>query len=211
MATASLTELLSRYPTRIWTGRQNQVKEALPTGHPELDAALDGGWPAATLVEILCSGSGLDQASLLLPALAACTRGGRRVAWLPEGPAPYAPALLQAGMELTQLLVTAVADGRERLWAAEQCLRSGACAAVVIAASQTLSDTLLRRLKLAAAAGGAVAFLLRREPAAHRPSPATLRLQVRGAAGSTERCLSILKHGGHPPRTLSLDLVAPGR
>jgi len=211
MATASLTELLSRYPARIWTGRQSKAPAApLSTRYPELDAALAGGWPAATLVEILSAGPGLGQCSLLLPALAACTRDAQRIAWLPEGPAPYAPALLQAGMELRHLLVTAVADGHERLWAAEQCLRSGACAAVVIAAPQALGDTLLRRLKLAAAAGGAIAFLLRPESAARRPSPAALRIRVQGEPDSTRRCVSILKYGAHPPRTLCLDLAAHG-
>src|SRR5579859_134740 len=104
MATASLTELLSRYPAHIWTGAHGKPAEPpLPTAYPELDAVLDGGWPAATLVEILSAGPGLGSCSLLLPALAACTRDAQRVAWLPEGPAPYAPALLQAGMELRHL------------------------------------------------------------------------------------------------------------
>ena len=212
MATARLTELLSRHPAHIWTGRRDRAAEPpWPTGHPELDTALSGGWPVRSLVEIHSGGPGLGDVSLLLPALAACTRRGQRIAWLPEGAAPHAPALLQSGMELRHLLVAAVAGGRERLWAAEQCLRSGACAAVVIAAHQTLTDTLLRRLKLAASAGGAVAFLLLPESAARRPSPATLRVRVRGEPGSPRRCISILKYGGHPPRTLSLDLATHGR
>lgn len=211
MAAASLTELLSRYPARIWIGRQDKPGHApLPTAYPELDAALGGGWPTATLVEILSTGQGMGDCSLVLPALAACTRTGKTVAWLPEGPEPYAPALLQAGLELHRLLVIATEDSRERMWAAEQCLRSGACAAVLVAASRTLGDTLLRRLKLAAAGSDAIAFLLRPESADRTPSPATLRIRVRGEPDSHRRSISILKHGAHPPRTLVLDLSTHG-
>ncbi|HEU5399094.1 MAG TPA: translesion DNA synthesis-associated protein ImuA [Gammaproteobacteria bacterium] len=211
MAAASLTELLSRYPTRIWTGRQAKPAQSpIPTAYRDLDAALGGGWPVATLVEILSTGQGMGECSLLLPALAACTRAGKTVAWLPEGSEPYAPALLQAGLELHRLLVIDTGDSRERLWAAEQCLRSGVCAVVLVATSRTLGDTLLRRLKLAAAGGDAVTFLLRPESAAHTPSPAALRIRVRGEPGSNRRCISILKHSAHPPRTLTLDLSTHG-
>lgn len=212
MPTARLTSLLSRYPSRVWTGRQRIPAHApWSTGHPDLDAALTGGWPVATLVEILSTGHGVGHCSLLLPALAARTREGKTIAWLPEGPEPYAPALTQAGVELSRLLMAAAADPRERLWAAEQCLRSGICAAMVMAVSRPLTDTLLRRLKLAAAAGDAIAFLLRPESAAGNPSPADLRIRVRGEPGSQRHCVSILKHAAHPPRTLVLDLSMHGR
>jgi len=75
------------------------------------------------------------------------------------------------------MLVVRPRAGVDRLWAMEQALRSGACAAVLGWAGEA-RDPMLRRLKLAAEEGGTPAFLLR--PAAHRgeATPAALRLAL---------------------------------
>ncbi len=75
------------------------------------------------------------------------------------------------------MLVVRPRAGLDRLWAMEQALRSGACAAVLGWAGEA-RDPMLRRLKLAAEEGDTPAFLLR--PAAHRneTSPAALRLAL---------------------------------
>jgi hypothetical protein len=212
MSTA-LDQLLSRHPDRVWRGRQGKAETArISTGYPALDEAIGGGWPTGTLVEILAAGPGLGGASLLLPALASLARDGRSVAWLPERyEQPYPPALMQGGIELSRVLVM-VAEGQERLWAAEQSLHSCACGAVVLSeqSGRRIDDTALRRLKLAAAASGSLAFLLRGEGAARQPSPASLRIRVRGEPYTARRYLSILKCGSHPPRGLTLDLDAAG-
>jgi hypothetical protein len=82
------------------------------------------------------------------------------------------------------------------LWAAEQALSSGVCAAVLLWLKGT-DDRWLRRLKLAAEAGGALGVLFR--PARHRfeSSPATLRLLV--TQGEQSPHLDLLKvQGGRP-------------
>lgn len=209
----TLPDILTRHGARIWRGLdQRPVGPHLPTGYPGLDSALDGGWPVGTLVEVMTLGGGLGRSSLLLPVLAGLTQGAKAIAWLPaKDEQPYAPTLRAAGVDLTRVLVTNVQDHHQRLWGAEQCLRSGACGAVVLTEVRTIADPMLRRLKLAAASGNATMFLLRTEAMAQSPSPASVRLRVRAAPFAlTQREVTILKNGGHPPRTIMLDLDARG-
>ena len=69
------------------------------------------------------------------------------------------------------------ASGRDALWAAEQCLRSGSCGAVLCWPQQA-DDRALRRLQVAAESGQTLAFAYRPLREAVNPSPAALRLAV---------------------------------
>jgi hypothetical protein len=122
--------------------------------------------------------------------------------WIAPPYEPYAPALAQQGIELSRLLVVRPATATEALWAAEQALSSGVCAAVLIWLKGT-DDRWLRRLKLAAEEGGALGVLFR--PARHRfeSSPASLRLAVtRGEHGPH---LDLVKVQGGRPGPVDLD------
>ena len=175
----ALAELL-RHPA-LWRGGGAGAPETVSTGFRALDARLPGGgWPLATLVELLVPAAGVGEIRLLLPALRSLTAAGREprwVAWLAPPHLPYAPALADAGLDPARMLVVRPRAGIDRLWAMEQALRSGACAAVLGWAGEA-RDPMLRRLKLAAEEGGTPAFLLR--PAAHRceATPAALRLAL---------------------------------
>jgi cell division inhibitor SulA/protein ImuA len=175
----ALAELL-RHPA-LWRGGGAGAPETVSTGFRALDARLPGGgWPLATLVELLVPAAGVGEIRLLLPALRSLTAAGREprwVAWLAPPHLPYAPALADAGLDPARMLVVRPRAGIDRLWAMEQALRSGACAAVLGWAGEA-RDAMLRRLKLAAEEGGTPAFLLR--PAAHRceATPAALRLAL---------------------------------
>ncbi len=89
---------------------------------------------------------------------------------------PYPAAWEAAGVDLRQLSVID-AQGTEALWAAEQCLRSGSCAAV-LCWPQTADDRALRRLQVAAETGQTLAFACRPRQAANNPSPAALRIAI---------------------------------
>lgn len=207
----SLSDLLSRHSHRIWRGEiQRPVGDLIASGFRELDLALGGGWPTGTLVEILTLGGGLGRSNLLLPALATLTKGGKAIAWLPAEDQPYPPSLRQAGVDLSRVLITASKDHHQRLWAAEQCLRSPACGGVVMTETKAITDPMLRRLKLAASGNSAILFLLRPESAAAQPSPATIRIRVRSAAFALQQREITLLKGAHPPRSLVLDLDARG-
>ncbi len=175
----ALAELL-RHPA-LWRGGDAGAPETVPTGFRALDARLPGGgWPLASLIELLVPAAGVGEVRLLLPALRRLTADGtepRWVAWLAPPHLPYAPALADAGLDPARMLVVRPRAGLDRLWAMEQALRSGACAAVLGWAGEA-RDPMLRRLKLAAEEGGTLAFLLR--PSMHRneASPAALRLAL---------------------------------
>jgi hypothetical protein len=197
----ALAELL-RHPA-LWRGGDAGAPETVPTGFRALDARLPGGgWPLATLIELLVPAAGVGEIRLLLPALKRLTTAAgeepRWVAWLAPPHLPYAPALAAAGLDPARMLVVRPRAGSDRLWAMEQALRSGACAAV-LGWTGTADDTALRRLKLAAEEGRTPAFLLR--PAAHRGdgSPAALRLAL--VARDSGLDVEILKsRGGAPAR-----------
>lgn len=147
------------------------------TGFDALDALLpQRGWPRRALTELLLPADGIGELSLLLPTLARWTRDGVAVALIAPPYVPYAPAWQAAGVDLTRLQVIDAAP-RDALWAFEQCLRSGACAAV-LGWPATADAQALRRLQVAADSGGCLGFALRDRRHAANPSPAALRLEA---------------------------------
>lgn len=181
---------------RVWRGRQQSEPVAeQPTGHAALDALLPaGGWQLAALNEILLGQPGSGELQLLWPLLARLTQAGERVVLVGAPAIPFAPAWQAAGVVLAQVTLLQV-SGAERLWAAEQCLRSGSCGAVLCWPEQA-DDRALRRLQVAADSGQTLAFVLRHRRAADNPSPAALRLLL----DNQPRQWRVLKcRGGVPP------------
>jgi RecA/RadA recombinase len=87
--------------------------EALPTGQPQLDAALrTGGWPRGALA-LLDASLGSGATSLALGSLAACQAAGGLAAYLDPGRA-FDPAVAAGlGVNLEWLLVVRPADAAE--------------------------------------------------------------------------------------------------
>jgi cell division inhibitor SulA/protein ImuA len=197
------------------------------TGFIQLDNALAGqGWPKADLAEILCDGCGMGELSLLLPAIAelhglhqphghhaqrikTIPATGRCV-WIAAPYVPYAPALEDAGIDLSRLFIvdTGIKDAptkdvriEDALWAAEQSLASGAVECVCIWTVSAIANTSLRRLKHAAMKGGAICWLMRPTVFAQHASPASLRIKLTSCedGGLT---LKLLKRRGLPPNKL---------
>jgi cell division inhibitor SulA len=150
-----------------------------PTGYADLDTLLpQRGWPRRALTELLLPADGVGELSLLLPTLARFTRAGATVALVAPPYLPYAPAWQARSVDLHRLEVID-ATPRDALWAFEQCLRSGACAAVV-GWPLHADAAALRRLQVAADSGACLGFALRDRAHADNPSPAALRLEYRG-------------------------------
>ncbi len=148
-----------------------------PTGHAALDALLpQGGWPRRALTELLLPADGVGELALLLPTLARLTQAGSAVAVIAPPYIPYAPAWQAAGVDLALLEIVEAAP-RDALWAFEQCLRSGACAAVLGWPVQA-DGPALRRLQVAADSGECLGFALRERRHAANPSAAALRLEA---------------------------------
>ncbi|HYN79550.1 MAG TPA: translesion DNA synthesis-associated protein ImuA [Lamprocystis sp. (in: g-proteobacteria)] len=191
----SIQQILDQRPD-LWRGRaaRDLVPAGVPTGLAALDQELPwGGWPPGSLSELLSARAG-DGFGLVLPALARLSAQSRWLLLVDPPLQPFAPALAARGLTLERLVVASA--GERRAWAAEQGLRSGACAAVLLWGGRW-DDTALRRLQLAAATGGALAFLFRDLAAARAPSPAPLRLQVQGSGPGCQ--VTILKQRGGQP------------
>ncbi|MEX6501336.1 translesion DNA synthesis-associated protein ImuA [Pseudomonas zhanjiangensis] len=191
---------------RVWKGRQAAVPASVqPTGHAALDALLPtGGWPESALSEILCAAEGCGELRLLWPTLARLSASGERIVLVAPPHVPYAPAWQAAGVDLRALALIQ-ASGREALWAAEQCLRSGSCGAVLCWLPQA-DDRALRRLQVAAETGQTLAFAYRPLAAALNPSPAALRLAVEARPAQ----LRVLKCRGGLAPAAPLPLAALG-
>ena len=139
---------------RVWRGQPvgRPASAPEPTGHAALDQALPtGGWPEHALSEVLLPADGMGELALVWPTLSRLTRAGQRVALIAPPYRPHAPAWHSAGLELRHLQVVETAT-RDAMWAAEQCLRSGACSAV-LCWPQKVDDRTLRRLSTAAGDG----------------------------------------------------------
>jgi len=190
----SLVDILAQHS--VWRGGAlaRPAAPAVPTGFAALDRELPGGgWPGGALTEVLGLREGVGELQLVLPALAALSRTGRRIVWLAPPHLPYAPALAAAGIELGQLAVVRAPGRRDALWAAEQVLRAGSCDAL-LAWFRDLRYAELRRLAVAAEASRAFCALFRPPQAAREPSPACLRIALEPLNGRL--AVRILKRRG---------------
>ncbi len=199
----SLDALLTR--ADLWRG-QDAVRSQGPrvaSGFAPLDAALpDKGWPCGCVSEILSSGRGLGEVSLVLPALRALApEAGWIVLVAPPGRV-HAPAWLARGVALSRLLVVQ-ASGQDAAWACEQLLGSGALAAL-LAWLPGSHPRQLRRLQVAAGKTESLCMVFRPTSAARHPSPAPLRIALSGSPRGL--MVDILKRRG-PPLSAPLNLA----
>ncbi|MBC3338556.1 translesion DNA synthesis-associated protein ImuA [Pseudomonas proteolytica] len=179
---------------RVWKGRPAAPPASVhPTGLAALDAVLpSGGWPEAALSEILVAQQGVGELQLVWPTLARLSAAGERIVLVAPPYTPYPHAWQNAGVDLRQLSVIQ-ADDRDALWAAEQCLRSGSCGAV-LCWPRKADDRALRRLQVAAETGQTLAFAWRAMGEAIDPSPAALRLAVEPHQVRVLKCRGGLAH-----------------
>lgn len=196
--------LVSRLPHALWRADQMGSYQAAvtPSGYRALDAALpNGGWPAATLIELLLPQPGIGEMRLLRPALNAIA-STRRIALLQPPYAPQAAAWSAWGMRPEQLLWIEPKRGADALWSAEQVLRNGSCGALLFWQPQ-IRCAALRRLHLAAQGTDMLFWMLRPLAAAQDASPAPLRLALRAAPAGL--AIDLLKRRG-PVRSAPLYL-----
>lgn len=205
---------------RVWRGQAGHQDDAagLASGYPKLDQRLPGGgWPQHALTEILLEYYGTGELKLLMPALARLSQlqddydssapDAGWIAWIAPPFEPYPPALRQWGVDLSRVLIVRPRQATEVLWAAEQALSSGNCAAVLLW-SAALDDTASRRLQLAAEKGRSWAIAFRPLTALSQPSAAALRIRLLANERGTD--LNVLKSRGGRPAVIR-DYAGPGR
>ena len=199
----SFQHLLKANPL-LWQGKQfySQAK-TISTGFTELDTALPTeGWPLGSLIEVLTPNFYSGALRLFLPALAEISRQQAQLAWINPPCTPYAPGLLQHGVDTQQLLVIEAKDTwKDPYWCMEKLLRTDRCGAGLLWCKQPNIKS-LRRLQLAAEYGGSLGVIFCQTIQPH--SPATTRLFVKTDAAKSIQ-VSILKaRGTHQRATLPI-------
>ena len=185
----------------LWRGNQyaRVAFESIPTGFHHLDAQLPGGgWPRAALTEILADQQGIGELSFLMPALSRLSQEKNWIVLVAPPHIPYAPAWANKGVDLSKMLVISTATEQEKIWAAERCLRSGACSAVILWAGEQ-THRAYRRLQLAAQTGKNWGVVFGPTHQAQHASPAALRLKLEYAHGQLKIHLLKRRGGGGLP------------
>jgi protein ImuA len=153
----------------------------IATGYSCLDAELPGsGWNASALTEILWSHQGAGEFRILAPALKTLSKAGKAIVLLGSPHDLIAPALDQFGIDVRNVLLINADQPADRLWTAEQVLRSRSAGAL-ISWNPTAKVEQLRRLQVAAAGADGLTFIMRPANTRLEPSPAPLRLQCEPA------------------------------
>lgn len=180
----------------IWRGSSVASDiEVERSGFAALDQLLPGGgWPRGAVTELLHSEEGLGELSLLMPTLVRLSRRAR-IAFVAPPHMPYAPALAQAGINLSKLAVLQPTTDTEAWWCAEQLLRSGQFRAVLFWPDR-FDERALRRLQAASEAGSGCGFVFHESEWAQHASPAPLRVRIDATTSATQIKLAILKRRG---------------
>ncbi len=203
--TSPLDALLKAEPS-LWRGRDRYNDQAsIPTGFDSLDNALPSqGWHIGGVTELLVDQEGIGEFSLLLPALRHVTADNQWAAFVNPPHIPYAPALGNAGIRPDRLLIINSQNDANTLWAAEQVLRAGIFASVVVWLTKSTAQK-QRRLQLAAETGKTWATVYRPLHAGREHSPVSTRIVL--SLEGKRLSLDIIKVRSGTPRTLCIDPV----
>lgn len=201
-----LQELL-RNNRAIWKAGETagDPQNGIASGYPSLDAILpNSGWPSGALVEMVAPCWGVGELQVLLPTIKAMTRKQQYVLWIAPPYVPYAPALVQAGVDTRYIIVVQPETKcKDTLWSIEKALQSEDCA-LVLAWLDWLPNSMVRRLQLAASASNTLGVLFRQRNV--KDSPSALRLQLKSGKEGTQ--IKVLKaRRGYQYQTTTLRFV----
>ena len=177
-----MTNLIEQLQRQALVWRGNMAKQVvakqqnLTTGFELLDQHLAGGFSLG--VNEIQSVSGIGELRLLLPVLQAACLEHRLIVFIAPNGNICGQMLAKQGIELSQVLIISPETQQEALWAAEQCLRSGACHSVVMWSQAGLAIHQVKRLQIACAAGNSLHFLLREHKAETATLPFNLSLSL---------------------------------
>lgn len=189
--------LVASLPHALWRGDalgKHRVS-SISTGFPQLNRELPGGgWPPSVLTELLWRQQGSGEFRLLAPALTTLSRAEKTIILLAPPHLVFAPALVQLGLDLKQVLIVQSEKPADRLWAVEQVLKSSSFGALLCWLPQARPEH-LRRLQLAANSGEGLTFVFRPASAQLEASPAPLRLLCQAGAHG-EISVEVIKRRG---------------
>ena len=166
----------------LWRASHTSKHQAgyLPSGYRRLDQALPhNGWPTIGTTEFLVKQPGIGEFQLIAPALACLSqRQWKWIVWIAPPHMPYAPALAAIGIQLDRILIIQPSSTAEALWAAEQCIKSHACSAVLLWAEHNTRPQAIKRLQVASKSTQTWNILFREAAVQQLPSPAPLRIAL---------------------------------
>ena len=196
----------------IWRGTQLATGStcSVASGWQELDDALpSGGWPLRGVTEVLAAQPATLEWRLLAPALRSVTAAGREIVVIGPPRHPCMAGLRCEGIDDRRLIWVRAEHPAERLWAAEQLIRSASAGAVLAWLPHVRAEQ-VRRLQVCAQGTDALVFLFRPELARREASAAPLRVSV-SFDPDWSLTVDIFKRPGSPvDRVITLDSVPGG-
>ena len=198
-------ELIEHLKQKQWLWQANQTPESqdyYSTGYSLLDQKLEGGFPKHGVVE-LQSSQGIGELRLLLPHLQQ-TSQERLVVFIQPPGYLCAQHLSAQGMDCNKVLLINPNTPKEALWAAEQCLKSGACSNVLLWATD-LEVHQARRLQVASETGNCLSFLFKTEQRSLFSLPVSLSMTLHPHSLGLEITITKRK-GGWPHGSFVLDM-----
>lgn len=189
----------------LWSGSQTpDSHDYYSTGYDLLDQKLEGGFPKHGVVE-LQSHTSIGELRLLLPHLKNTSQQRLSVFIQPPG---YlcAEQLHHYGLDSNNVLMISANNERQALWAAEQCLRSGACSNVLLWHSE-LEVHQARRLQVASERGHCLHFIFKTAAKSLFSLPVSLSMALAPHPLGIE--VNIIKRkGGWPQGSFVVDMSA---
>jgi cell division inhibitor SulA len=182
------------------------VSAVVNTGFEPLNGGLlNHGWPLGALIEV-CQQGFQGEWQLFAPALRQHNKG---LLVLLNPPAePFSQALIQAGINLDQLVVVNAPDKSHFLACFSELTRTAECSTILAwQPREHLSYTELRKCLLAASEGSGLYAMFRPSAVQQQSSPATLRLFNKLVPRGLE--VTIFKQKGLLPRHQIEPLVLP--
>jgi hypothetical protein len=155
----------------LWKGGRSGavVFRGIPTGYRELDQMLPGkGWPRGVVIELMLQSIGIGELEFMLPAIRVLISDQRFIMMVSPPYLPYAPALMDAGLDLDSFYLLMPESSEDGLWAAEKALLNPLCGMVLLWSDSVpgrscgfLSDAVVRRLQVAAQESQAILVVYR--------------------------------------------------
>jgi len=194
----------------VWSAAQVDNSYAMiDSGYQTLNRHLKGGLPKNGVIEVQ-SIAGIGELRLFMPFLLQLTQDNashaRKIVLIAPPGQVNALMFAQQGISPELVIIIEAFESTEALWAAEQCLKSGSCVAVLLW-QQALAVHQVKRLKQAALQGDAVQVLFRAKQCLDVPLPVSLSIVLSPHEQGLE--VEIKKQQGHwPQQAFVLDMQA---
>lgn len=189
----------------IWRGNESRNPlNTLPTGYPELDNKLDGGLPKNGVIEIQTE-LGIGELRLLKSFMHDRCED-RLIAFIQAPGTLSAEFLASQGFDLTKVIIINPKNHKDALWAAEQCLKSGACGCVLLW-QQSLEVHQAKRLQVACETGNSVQFIFKSQQPNVLSLPVSLSIALTPHQYGLEAKI-IKRKGGWPQGSFHINMSA---